>query len=326
MNDPEGSQANRRVFLSAPLVQDVRISGTPEVDIRASADRDQTNLGALLVDYGPRHAGHAQRRGDRQHATSSCWGESSRRAGPRRVLPRGLQADHGVTQWRVTRGILDSSNRFGLDSVSPLTPGAPEGVPLAARAPRTTSSRRGTGSASCSSPTTGGLGIAQTTGATVTLDATVSKVSLPIVGGYHGARAVARVHARRRRARAHRRPGRPRRRTGDPSGAVVTYALPAATDDESPDPAVTCDPAPGTRFAVGATVVTCTATDDYGNTATSAFTVTRHRAGRPAARAAGAAPTPVPPTGDTRADTAAPRLGGLELKARQARGADPAAA
>lgn len=57
-----------------------------------------------------------------------------------------------------------------------------------------------------------------------------------------------------------------------PSGATVTFA-PEATD--LVDGAVTpvCTPASGSVFPVGDTVVTCTATDAAGNTATEGFTV-----------------------------------------------------
>ncbi len=324
MNDPEGSQANRRVFLSAPLQQDVRISGTPEVDIRASADRDQTNLGALLVDYGPGTQVTRSGEGIANTATSSCWGESSGAPDFDACYLEVSKPTTDVTQWRVTRGILDSSNRFGLDSASPLTPGAPEAFrwPLV---PTDHVFAAGHRIGVVLVANYGGLGIAQTTGATVTLDATVSKLSLPIVGGYHGA---ARSRGFTPDVGAPVLTGVPADitvRTGDPSGAVVAYVLPAATDDESPDPTVTCDPAPGTRFPVGATVVTCTATDDYGNTATRAFTVSvTGPCGPPPAPPEPT--TPVPPTGDTRADTAAPRLRQAQIEGRQARRADPAAA
>jgi len=52
-----------------------------------------------------------------------------------------------------------------------------------------------------------------------------------------------------------------------PSGAVVTYAAPTALD-EDPDPVpVTCAPASGSTFAVGATTVMCQAvdSDDLGS-------------------------------------------------------------
>ena len=58
-----------------------------------------------------------------------------------------------------------------------------------------------------------------------------------------------------------------------PEGAVVTYALPTASDAVDGAVAVSCAPASGTTFPVGTTLVTCTARDAAGNTATSTGTV-----------------------------------------------------
>jgi hypothetical protein len=59
-----------------------------------------------------------------------------------------------------------------------------------------------------------------------------------------------------------------------PSGAAVTFSSPSATDVVDSSPAVACAPASGSTFAVGTTAVTCTATDDSGNTSTAGFDVT----------------------------------------------------
>ena len=58
-----------------------------------------------------------------------------------------------------------------------------------------------------------------------------------------------------------------------PTGAVVTYALPEATDTVDPSVSVVCTPASGALFPPGATTVTCSATDDAGNVATASFQV-----------------------------------------------------
>jgi hypothetical protein len=58
-----------------------------------------------------------------------------------------------------------------------------------------------------------------------------------------------------------------------PDGAVVTYPLPTATDTVDPSVDVSCDPGSGSRFALGATQVDCTAVDDSGNESTLAFIV-----------------------------------------------------
>jgi hypothetical protein len=56
-------------------------------------------------------------------------------------------------------------------------------------------------------------------------------------------------------------------------GAVVAYTVTASDAHDGPVP-VNCVPPPGSFFALGATTVTCSATDAAGNTAHAAFTVT----------------------------------------------------
>ncbi|MDP2775293.1 MAG: HYR domain-containing protein [Nocardioides sp.] len=58
-----------------------------------------------------------------------------------------------------------------------------------------------------------------------------------------------------------------------PTGAVVTYTV-SATDDTDTSPAVVCVPSSGSTFPVGTTQVSCTATDDAGNSDTGSFEVT----------------------------------------------------
>ena len=58
-----------------------------------------------------------------------------------------------------------------------------------------------------------------------------------------------------------------------PSGAVVTFTPPPASDLVDPSPTVTTDHASGETFPLGDTVVTVTATDASGNKATATFTV-----------------------------------------------------
>ena len=100
--------ANRRVFLTPPLQADVRISGTPFVSLSASADQTDTNLGALLVDYGHRHARPAGARvtASQTLTTEDCWGETSAvdNACYRQTVKRTVTADRE----RVTKGILDA--------------------------------------------------------------------------------------------------------------------------------------------------------------------------------------------------------------------------
>jgi HYR domain-containing protein len=58
------------------------------------------------------------------------------------------------------------------------------------------------------------------------------------------------------------------------AGAVVTYALPTASDPDDAAGPVTCTPPSGSTFLLGATTVTCTSTDTHGNTGSASFTVT----------------------------------------------------
>lgn len=52
--DPDQANPNRLAYLTSALDEDVRMSGTPKVSLRASVDnRRAANLTALLVDYGP---------------------------------------------------------------------------------------------------------------------------------------------------------------------------------------------------------------------------------------------------------------------------------
>jgi hypothetical protein len=59
-----------------------------------------------------------------------------------------------------------------------------------------------------------------------------------------------------------------------PSGAVVNYDAPTASDLVDGPVPVTCSPASGSTFALGTTTVHCSATDAAGNTATKNFNVT----------------------------------------------------
>ena len=59
-----------------------------------------------------------------------------------------------------------------------------------------------------------------------------------------------------------------------PAGAVVTFTA-TASDNVDVSPTVTCGPPSGSTFAIAVTTVSCTATDDSGNTsAAKTFTVT----------------------------------------------------
>jgi HYR domain len=62
--------------------------------------------------------------------------------------------------------------------------------------------------------------------------------------------------------------------TNDPTGRVVTFDDPYASDVVDSSPTVSCSHPSGFKFAVDTTTVTCTATDDRGNSRTASFDVT----------------------------------------------------
>lgn len=57
-----------------------------------------------------------------------------------------------------------------------------------------------------------------------------------------------------------------------PQGVTVTFTA-NASDGADPSPSVTCNPASGSMFAIGAQIVACTATDHVGNAAHQSFGV-----------------------------------------------------
>jgi HYR domain len=62
-----------------------------------------------------------------------------------------------------------------------------------------------------------------------------------------------------------------------PSGSVVTYSTPTATDaQDGPIASVSCAPLSGSTFPIATTTVTCSASDSHGNTGHASFTITVH--------------------------------------------------
>jgi X-Pro dipeptidyl-peptidase len=319
ISTPTGSQANRRVFLGPVLTHDLTISGTPTVQLTGSLSTTQSNLGALLVDYG---AGTEVSRSGDGIATASppvrdCWGVSASSGGDHDACY--LQTAKPLTtvaQWRVSAGILDSSNRDSLTTPALMTVGAtaPLDFPLVPQEHVFGAGHR-IGIVLVANYS-GFPSIRGTIGATVTVDTRVSKVMLPIVGGYHAAAA---AHGFAPDAVAPVLAGMPADiavADAEPEGASITYSLPTVSDDQDPSPEVACAPASGTVFAVGTTVVTCTGRDAYGNTVDKTFTLTvAARPGPPADPGAGtpapAGPALPPPS----LDRTAPVLRALKLTA-----------
>ncbi len=292
MNSPTGSQTNRRVFLSGPLTKDVRLSGTATVDLVAALGQTQSNLSVVIADYG---AGtQVTRSGEGITNTGSgasgvpakrtCWGETGA-GGPDCTIGDECTASaqeidtacylevvkptQNVTQWRVTRGIRDSSNRDSLwfADATPVTidqeyhfkfPTMPtEHVFKAGHQIGIIIGGTNTSQASSSG---------SNNNVPVTLNTRMSRVILPIKGGYSALASAGGTDAETVAPVLGAVPADISTTTTASTGTAVTFTLPTATDNEDPNPVVTCDPASGSNFAVGTTTVTCVAKDANGNT------------------------------------------------------------
>ena len=212
MNSPEGAQANRRVFLSPPLKSDVRLSGRAQLDLLASLSTDQSDLGVLVVDYNAAPFDMVTRgnEGVRNTATRTCWGaagdgtpcdigetctESPETVDTACYL-EVAKPTQSVTQWRVTRGTLDSSNRDSLwyQAAQPVTIGQQYEFSI----PTMPTEHTFKAGHRIGVVVTGHLfgntaafegGRASTNGSVITMDAKASKLSLPVVGGRQAALA-----------------------------------------------------------------------------------------------------------------------------------------
>lgn len=191
---PDGSQSSRLSFVSQPLATELRISGTATVELTAALSTTQSNLAALLVDYGsatviPRSPGD----GVANTTVTSCWGSAS--ADDDGCYLEAARRSASVDQWRVTRGVLDSSNRESLIDG--------EAVPVVAGEDNVfawplepydhvfpAGHRIGVVVTTNMSGFIGG-----TPGATVALDTTASRIVLPVVGGQRAAVASAALGA-----------------------------------------------------------------------------------------------------------------------------------
>jgi X-Pro dipeptidyl-peptidase len=120
---PEVPTPSRLVFVSPALRKAVRMSGTAAVVVKAAANQTDTNLGAILVDYGTatRVNHRATGEGITTLTTEDCWGESSPTDDPcyRQTQKNVAAADSEV----VTKGILDAVNRTSISDATPLIAG-----------------------------------------------------------------------------------------------------------------------------------------------------------------------------------------------------------
>ncbi|MFI6505744.1 CocE/NonD family hydrolase, partial [Nonomuraea typhae] len=127
--DPGAANPNRLAYLTPPLKNAIRVSGTPSVSLKVKLDKPSANLGVLLVDYGTdtridtRETGPDRAEGMRFTGAEDCVGQSTADDDGcyiKVVDNTGTSAFHVVT-----RGILDAQNHKSLSRSTPLTPGKP---------------------------------------------------------------------------------------------------------------------------------------------------------------------------------------------------------
>jgi X-Pro dipeptidyl-peptidase len=291
MATPGGAQTARRVFLSAPLRRPLRISGTPRVDLKASLSQTQTNLGAILVDYGAGREVTTNNEGLLNDAADpkDCVGDSSTAGGDydacyyRVTQPFVTLADGAA--WRVTKGILDSSNRTSLYTPALASVGVPTDFPISLIPDDYVFPAGHQIGVILVGDYRSFSSVAGTAGTVITMDAKATTISLPVVGGAAAAAASGGFDTV---APAFTVPDdQAVTAPAGAGGAAVTWTLPVATDDQDPHPSVACDPASGSTFPSGTTTVTCTATDASGNTASGTFHVTVNTTPAPPSDAGG---------------------------------------
>ncbi|WP_264740097.1 Xaa-Pro dipeptidyl-peptidase [Cytobacillus firmus] len=116
-------KSDRLSFLSPQLEEDVRLSGIPEISLRAKVNKEDSNLTVLIVDYGTDTRIHHEGPGEgvRTLNTESCWGES--------ILiddacyKETEKTTHTAPYEVVTRGWFDPQNWKTIEKDDPLKEG-----------------------------------------------------------------------------------------------------------------------------------------------------------------------------------------------------------
>ncbi|MEU7003892.1 CocE/NonD family hydrolase [Nonomuraea sp. NPDC046570] len=195
--DPGATNPNRLAFLTPPLKNAMRLSGTPSVSLKVKLDKPTANLGVLLVDYGQdtrinyRERGATSAEGLKIIGGEDCVGQSTADDDGCYLRAADNTATSGLNV--VTRGILDAQNHKSLSRQTPLTPGKsyqitwkmlPQdyefkaghrlGLVLTGANDDTNLDETGTGS---------GTDVEPGTGAKVTVDLAGTSISLPLVNG-----------------------------------------------------------------------------------------------------------------------------------------------
>lgn len=116
-------KSDRLAFLSPQLEEDFRLSGIPEISLRAKVNKEDSNLTVLIVDYGEDTRIHHEGPGEgvRTLNTESCWGESiSTDDG---CYKETEKTTHTAPYEVVTRGWFDPQNWKTIEKDDPLKVG-----------------------------------------------------------------------------------------------------------------------------------------------------------------------------------------------------------
>ncbi|MDY0409299.1 Xaa-Pro dipeptidyl-peptidase [Virgibacillus soli] len=123
VEDEFTTKDNRLIFLTPELEEDIRLSGVPEMNLSALVDKDNTNLTALIVDYGTdvRVNHRSREEGIRTLEDITCWGEST--PADNACYKETEKVTHEAPYEIVTHGWLDAQNWESLHYSNPLEPG-----------------------------------------------------------------------------------------------------------------------------------------------------------------------------------------------------------
>jgi X-Pro dipeptidyl-peptidase len=120
-SDLETNKPFRLVYLTDPLPNALRISGTPRLHVTAQIDAPSSPLTALLMDHGPASVQQPENLSIEELMGTPCsLQDLSARTGC--AAPRIAPFDP-IAQQIVTRGGIDVKNRLSIAQSKPLTPG-----------------------------------------------------------------------------------------------------------------------------------------------------------------------------------------------------------
>ncbi len=178
---PTTTKSFRLAYSTLALAGDLRISGTPTIDLKLKSTKSTATLGALLVDYGTdtRVNYRGSGSGVKTLTTQDCNGDgtTSDDACYRQVATDTITSDVNV----VARGFLDAQNRSSSSQSSPLTPGTYYSVSWGTM-PQDYTFKTGHRLALILTGTDDDVVGDTPTGASVTIDLAGSSVTLPVIG------------------------------------------------------------------------------------------------------------------------------------------------